>query len=79
MVLKWQRLFVCGFYLQTVKVDVAYTVPLVQAVGVSSSFVAHNTQGDAGKEDTHSADDFEYWNQDDFKSKARQLSENSCA
>jgi hypothetical protein len=40
----------------------------VQAVGVSSSFVAQKTQGGKeGREELLSVEQFDYWNQWDFK------------
>jgi len=52
---------------QTVKVDVSYTVPLVQAVGVSSSYLAQKNRGGVDHEELYSVEQFDYWNQDDFK------------
>ena len=55
--------------MQTVKVDVSYTVPLVQAVGVSSSYLAQKKRGGVDHEELFSVEEFDYWNQDDFKGK----------
>jgi hypothetical protein len=54
---------------QIVTVDVVHTVPLVQAVAVSSSFQAQKMLGAAGLEETYFVEQFEYWNQHDFKSR----------
>ena len=56
-------------FVQAVKVDVNYTVSLVQAVGVSSGFLAQKHRGGKNLEDLYSVEEFEYWNQDDFKGK----------
>ena len=56
-------------FVQAVKVDVNYTVSLVQAVGVSSGFLAQKNRGGKNLEELYSVEEFEYWNQDDFKGK----------
>jgi hypothetical protein len=53
---------------QAVTVATSSVVSLLQAVGVSSSFVAQKTQGGKeGREELLSVEEFDYWNLWDFK------------
>jgi hypothetical protein len=56
------------FSLQAVSVTSSSVVGLVQAVGVSSSFVAQKTQGGKeGREELLSVEEFDYWNLWNYK------------
>jgi hypothetical protein len=52
---------------QVVNVSSTYSVGLVQAVGVSSSFIAQQTRGATNFEELASVERFDYWNQWDYK------------